>query len=117
MKENSFLFPKIGLAALAVFLFVAGGCKVLYATKYTNDDVYLGISMKKVVKKYGRPYSESLYRENGRRVDVLQYKENMPYGYMLNTYFYFEDGLLVRKDQKEECPSTSNVVIKEGRTL
>ena len=35
----------------------------------------------------------------------MQYKELMAYGYVLNTYFYFEDGKFLKKIQKEERPS------------
>lgn len=42
---------------------------------------------------------------------MLQYKEIMVYGERLNTFFYFEDGLLFKKTQEEVFPTET--VVKE----
>lgn len=96
---------------LSAAIVLLGGCGALYGTKYSNDKISLGDSRKSVVHKFGRPYSSDLMSEDGKELEVLCYKEQMPYGYMLNTYFYFSDGRLVKKIQVDEKPST--VVVED----
>lgn len=46
-----------------------------------------------------------MHSENGKTMEKIQYKEILAYGNVLDTWFYFEDGKLIRKTQKEEKPS------------
>lgn len=81
-------------------------CSLSYygTTRYKNDDISLGDSKKLILKKYGRPYSQELELIDGKTIETLGYKEEMSWGYKMNTFFVFEDGKLIRKLQEEEKP-------------
>lgn len=95
----------LSLLSVSGFLLLsAAGCASLYHTKYTNEKISIGDTKESVTRKFGRPYSESMYSENGKTMEKIQYKEILAYG-NVDTWFYFENGKLIRKTQKEEKPS------------
>lgn len=104
---------KNSLLILILILQLITGCgiQLKYYTQYSNDDISSGMTIEALIEKYGRPYAENLYYENGKKIEVLQYKEIMVYGERLNTFFYFEDGLLFKKTQEEVFPTET--VVKE----
>ena len=96
----------LSLLSVSGFLLLsAAGCASLYHTKYTNEKISIGETKESVTRKFGQPYSESMYSENGKTMEKIQYKEILAYGNVLDTWFYFENGKLIRKTQKEEKPS------------
>ena len=92
-------------------LIVSSGCSSYYATIYSNTEIRLGESKESIIEKYGQPYSEDLLSDNNEPTEIFCYKETMAYGYILKTYFYFQNNRLIKKIQKEENPT--NVILKE----
>lgn len=87
------------------------GCGTMYYTKYENKEIQIGESKESILRKFGRPYSEDLINEDGKLTEIFCYKESMPYGYFLVTYFYFQNNKLIKKTQKDYSPS--DVILKE----
>ena len=114
MKTKKPGYRNYNFTALCVIVAVVVfcSCSTLYYTKYSNTDICIGASKTAIIERYGQPYAEELFKQEGKVIEILCYKELMAYGYMLKTYFHFEDNILVKKTQ-EDCPP-SKVVLKES---
>lgn len=99
--DSSFLKTTIIIFAIGI---VCSCGTTAYSTKYRNDAIIIGMTKDELVLKYGNPYSENLYVEDGKISEVLCYKELMSYGYYLFTKFYFADDRLVKKEQIDINP-------------
>ncbi|MBR1706212.1 MAG: hypothetical protein IJ721_05405 [Bacteroidales bacterium] len=103
----------------AIFLTLVACCLVgcgaahYGATRFSNEDVHLGDTKESVVKRYGKPYIQEQERVDGKTVETLGYKEDMNYGYKINTFFVFEDGKLVRKVQEEDAPHHPSIKVEK----
>lgn len=98
------------IISIAIVILISS-CKSLYYTRFVNDNISIGTTKELIIKTYGKPYSENIEYNDGKKLEIVQYKELMAYGYVLNTYFYFEDGKFLKKIQKEERPS--EVVVEQ----
>lgn len=105
---------KIILLILFSAFFV--GCGLYnHSTKYPNKEVTIGESKEDILKKYGKPFGESISIEDGNIIETIYYKERVfvsAYDYILSTYFYFQNSKLIKKEQKEEEPP-SNLKVRE----
>lgn len=108
--KHNFDMKKIRIIVLILATCCLASCGIVFgvseygATKFSNDDIQLGDTKEAIIKKYGKPYSQELELVYGKTIETLGYKESMPYSYKINTYFIFEDGLLIKKIQNEEKP-------------
>ena len=83
------------------------------ATEFSNEDIRLGDTRESVIKKYGKPYTQELELVDGKTFEIIGYKEMMHFGYSINTFFYFEEGKLIKKIQEEEKPRPEIKIEKE----
>ncbi len=60
---------KNSLLILILILQLITGCgiQLKYYTQYSNDDISSGMTIEALIEKYGRPYAENLYYENGKK--------------------------------------------------
>lgn len=107
--KNGFLGSKFFLLSIVATIMMS--CGAMYYTKYENKEIQIGESKESILRKFGRPYSEDLLYEDGKLTEILCYKESMPYGYTLNTYFFFQNNTLIKKTQRDNSPS--EVILKE----
>ena len=100
---------------VCVFAILLSSCVATYtSTRYSNADIHIGESKNSIIRKYGAPYSEELlYDNNNILTEIIRYKEPMAYGYTLETFFYFQDSILVKKLQVDNSPS--EVILKESK--
>ena len=100
---------------LVAMLPLLSGCAIFgttfQPTKYRNDDIRLGVTKESVILRYGKPYMQELEMKDGKIVETIGYKEWKNGGFSVNTYFFFEDGLLVKKTQTEVRPEPSNTTV------
>ena len=100
---------KVTITILSFATLCLTSCGVVFssdygATEFSNDDISLGVTKESVIKKYGKPYTQELEMVDGKTFETIGYKEMMHFGYSINTFFFFEDGKLVKKIQDEEKP-------------
>ncbi len=70
-----------------------------------------GLAKRLFWKKYGKPFNEELYTEDGDTIEVLCYKERLyanTYAHMVSTFFVFRNGKLAKKEQTEELVKHNN---------
>ncbi len=95
---------------LIVVLLAQLGCSAR-KSQFIYSSINLGVTKDEILKQYGEPFSSSIDVVGGKdTVEVFCYKElvNVSYEtFVLNTYFYFENDILVKREQKSENPPSS----------
>lgn len=92
----------IGLSVLLSSCITA---RKMEATRFTPDDIKLGMSKNSFVRRFGEPNMQNMYVEDGVFVEELLYVETVYFGYdlrKLNSKFVFKDDKLVRREQCED---------------
>ena len=101
------------MALTALFFLMLSGCSSYFrtSTQFRNEDIKLGVSKAFILEKYGKPFKEELYTEDGDTIEVLCYKEGV-YAHrnehMVSTFFVFRNGKLTKKEQTEELVKNNN---------
>ncbi len=102
------------MALTALFFLMLSGCSLMglrSSTRFRNEDIKLGVSKAFILEKYGKPFKEELYTEDGDTIEVLCYKEGL-YAHrnehMVSTFFVFRNGELIKKEQTEELVKNNN---------
>ncbi len=101
------------MALAALFFLMLSGCSSYFrtSTRFRNEDIKLGVSKAFILEKYGKPFKEELYMEDGDTIEVLCYKEGL-YAHrnehMVSTFFVFRNGELIKKEQTEELVKNNN---------
>ena len=118
LNKHFWAMKKINIFILSFAALCITSCGVVFsadygATEYSNDDISLGATKEAVIKKYGKPYTQELEMVDGKTFETIGYKEMMHFGYSINTFFFFEDGKLVKKIQDEEKPRPEIKIEKE----
>lgn len=75
------------------------------ASNFPRDKVRLGMNTKEVRGIMGKPFSEDMFLEGEKRVDVLHYKEAVrvkTQGFILTTSLRFENDSLTAITQNEK---------------
>ncbi len=99
---------QLHLKLLVICMLFLSSCGVLVPvpnvnSKFTSENVKLGMSKEEFILKFGKPFKESFMIDGNKvRHDVLYYKEAMGYQYVLNTIFRFENDILVSQEQGNE---------------
>lgn len=101
------------MALTALFFLMLSGCSTYFktSTRFRNEDIKLGVSKAFILEKYGQPFNEELYTEDGDTIEVLCYKERLyanTYAHMVSTFFVFRNGKLAKKEQTEELVKHNN---------
>lgn len=95
---------------LIVLLLTQLGCSAR-KSQFAYSSINLGVTKGEILKQYGEPFSSSIDVIGGKdTVEVFCYKELVDVSYetfVLNTYFYFENDILVKREQKSENPPSS----------
>ena len=66
------------LALTALFFLMLSGCSIFRSSsRFRNEDIKLGVSKAFILEKYGKPFKEELYMEDGDTIEVLCYKEGL----------------------------------------
>ena len=62
------------LALTALFFLMLSGCSIFRSSsRFRNEDIKLGVSKAFILEKYGQPFKEELYTEDGDTIEVLCY--------------------------------------------
>lgn len=101
------------MALTALFFLMLSGCSSYFrtSTRFRNEDIKLGVSKAFILEKYGKPFNEKLYTEDGDTIEVLCYKEGLYASlneHMVSTFFVFRNGKLERKEQTDELVKRNN---------
>lgn len=102
------------MALTALFFLMLSGCSLMglrSSTRFRNEDIKLGVSKAFILEKYGKPFKEELYTEDGDTIEVLCYKEGLyahQNEHMVSTFFVFRNGKLAKKEQTEELVKNNN---------
>ena len=101
------------MALTALFFLMLSGCSTYFrtSTRFRNEDIKLGVSKAFILEKYGKPFKEELYTEDGDTIEVLCYKEGLyahQNEHMVSTFFVFRNGELIKKEQTEELVKNNN---------
>lgn len=101
------------LALTALFFLMLSGCSSYFrtSTRFRNEDIKLGVSKAFILEKYGKPFKEELYMEDGDTIEVLCYKEGLyahQNEHMVSTFFVFRNEKLAKKEQTEELVKRNN---------
>ena len=101
------------MALTALFFLMLSGCSTYFrtSTRFRNEDIKLGVSKAFILEKYGKPFKEELYMEDGDTIEVLCYKEGLyahQNEHMVSTFFVFRNGKLAKKEQTEELVKNNN---------
>ena len=95
----------IALFACIVSVFISACAFVPTASNFPRDKVRLGMNTKEVRGIMGKPFSEDMFLEGEKRVDVLHYKEAVrvkTQGFILTTSLRFENDSLTAITQNEK---------------
>lgn len=100
------------LALTALFFLMLSGCSIFRSSsRFRNEDIKLGVSKAFILEKYGQPFKEELYMEDGDTIEVLCYKEGLYASlneHMVSTFFVFRNGKLAKKEQTDELVKRNN---------
>lgn len=100
------------LALTVLFFLMLSGCSIFRSSsRFRNEDIKLGVSKAFILEKYGKPFKEELYTEDGDTIEVLCYKEGLYASlneHMVSTFFVFRNGKLERKEQTDELVKRNN---------
>ena len=100
------------IALTVLFFLMLSGCSIFRSSsRFRNEDIKLGVSKAFILEKYGQPFKEELYTEDGDTIEVLCYKEGLYASlneHMVSTFFVFRNGKLERKEQTDELVKRNN---------
>lgn len=81
----------------------------------------MGWAISPMIIKYGAPYtSEASVNQDGINIESICYKELVGLSnetYVLNTCLYFEDNVLVKREQHTEYPQSKMDFLKKKRNI
>lgn len=91
---------------LIIISVALSSCAFTYrTTKFTPNDMYIGMDKELVLKTFGTPFKSSRYVDQGKNMEILHYKEIvevMAYDYDLTTILLFENSKLIKITQEDE---------------
>ena len=104
--------PLLGIRKRALVSYLtAKGLPSCFDSSNSDKDIKLGVSKAFILEKYGQPFKEELYTEDGDTIEVLCYKEGLYASlneHMVSTFFVFRNGKLERKEQTDELVKRNN---------
>lgn len=86
-------------------------------SKFTSENLYLGMYQREVVEKFGKPFKMDGYKKGSDIFEVYYYKEvvnvgNSSYEYILTTVLTFQKNILIDIKQVENDPPNSVIRMK-----